>query len=215
MFGLSTLRLYIFGGMCAAIVLLGAGDLVLGSWWWSARHDLKTMTTDRNAQATAVKVGQGIVAAQQKTMDADDAKAWATIKSQQASVLQLASQAQASADDRETLLQQIKDQAHAHSAIVVSSVPVPVGFDPVVLAGMRCLRGVQLGHALSSPECRIQAADGTGGPGSAGDPAGAGAPRPNAEQQADFLAFAWRLRDWGASCYADKRAIAASQAAAQ
>ena len=34
-------------------------------------------------------------------------------------------------------------------------------------------------------------------------------------QQLQFLSDAWRLRDWGASCYADKRAIAESQAAVQ
>jgi hypothetical protein len=92
----------------------------------------------------------------------------------------------------------------------VGFMDLAAAWDPVVLAGMRCLRGVQLGRDLSAPECRIQATDGASRSGPVGDPTGTGARRPTAEQQADFLAFAWRLRDWGASCYADKRAIAAS-----
>jgi hypothetical protein len=179
----------------------------------SARHDLATMTADRDAKARAVKVGQGIITGMQKQWDEADAKAQATIKAQQQQAGALAAELQTTTDQREAYLQQLKEAGHARPIVV--SQTVHDGWDPVVVAGMRRLKCVQLAALgagnLPAADCGVQAPDGAGRPVAPGDPAGAGDYRPTFDQQLQFLADAWRLRDWGASCYADKRAIAAAQ----
>lgn len=201
---------YVLLGIGALILVLGCGDITFWALWRGASTSLDIVTKDRDAQVIAVTQLQGISSRQQQTMRDMDERTTASLKRQQEDALKLASQNQSLADDRDSLLARIKDAAHDHDTTVIVS-GVSQGWDPLILAGMRCLRGVQLGRDLSAPDCRIQATDGAGGSGSVGSPTGANPPRPSAEQQADFLAFAWRLRDWGASCYADKRAIAAGQ----
>lgn len=177
---------------------------------------LKAVTADRDAQAKAVKVGQGIITGMQAQWDEADAQAKATIAAGEQKAVQLAADLQTTSDQRESYLQQLKEAGHARP-IVVSQV-VKDGWDPVIVDGMRRLKCVQLA-ALAGPngvpaaDCRVQAQNGATGPNVAADPAGAGDYRPTFDQQLQLLSDTWRLRDWGASCYADKRAIAASQAA--
>lgn len=211
---------YVFGGIALVIIALGV--------WGGVEHSLRiaaekgeaaaelsltVMTKDRNAQAKAVRVGQGIIEGMQKQWDEADTKASAVIKAQQRSAQDLAAALQTTSDEREAYLQQLMEAGHARPVIV--SQGVKDGWNPIVLAGMRKLKCVQLAALtgnLPAADCGVQAQDGSRGPVAAGDSAGAGDYRPTFDQQLQFLSDAWRLRDWGSSCYSDKRAIAASQA---
>ena len=213
----------------AVVAALSFGAGVGGTWWVAHQRilavtaerdanalELKTMTADRDAQATAVKVGQGIITGMQAQWDEADSKAKATIAAGEQKAAELAADLQATSDQRESYLQQLKEAGQARP-IVVSQV-VRDGWDPVVLAGMRRLKCVQLAaiagsHGVPAADCGLQAEAGAAGSDLAADPAGAGDYRPTFDQQLQLLSDAWRLRDWGASCYADKRAIAASEQA--
>lgn len=211
MFGLSvpaTLSIAI-AFLLAAVV--GEGFVIRGQETTISAKTLEVQTVkaDRDAQARAVKVGQGIIDGMRKQWDEADAAAQKTIKSQQATAASLANQLQVTSDQREAYLQQLKEAGHARPIVVSTS--VHDGWDPVVAAGMHRLRCDQLAaNGVPAADCGLPAQDGAGGPVAPGGSAGTGDYRPTFDQQLQFLADAWRLRDWGASCYADKRAIAAS-----
>lgn len=197
---------------------VGEGWVIRGDQVTIAAKDtvIKDVTKDRDAQVAGLETAKESLRRQQEVWDADQAKTLKTAAVQQQAITDIATKLQDASEDRDTYLQQLKDQAHARPAtILVSGPQAPEGWDSLVVAGMRRLRCVQLADSRhqSAADCRIPAEVHSGLAGASGDPAGAGAARPSADQQLDFLAFAWRLRDWGASCYADKAAIRASQKA--
>lgn len=164
--------------------------------------------------AAKLETANGEVNSCHAEIDEADRQAQVAKQGQQAAVRQLADAQRKAADDKNSLLTQLQEKIHARPIVVIEG--VPDGWDPAVLSGMRALKCVQLRAAHPDqhdfPDCDLQNQDDTAGSGLTGGPAGASYPRPNAEQQLAFLEWSWRLREWGASCYADKRAIAASQA---
>lgn len=140
----------------------------------------------------------------------------AIAKLQQQTARDLAQLQQRAMDEKAVLFNQYREALNARPKVVVQG--VADGWDPVVLAGMRQLKCVQLRSAASAAgsegdvaDCGVSDDLQGGGSGLAGDPSGADYPRPTAEQQLEFLSWAWELRYWGAKCYAAKRAIAESQ----
>jgi len=204
---------FIAGGIAAvAVAFCVAEGIAVKAAWDSeaaAKHDLATMTSDRDAQLEGLRIAKGALGRQQAEMDAKDKAARASLAQQQDSARTLAVKLAAATDEKNALFSQLQEQIDARPNTVVVSVHAPDGWDPVVVSGMRKLRCVQLSAGNpTAPDCRVPADPGAGRSGLAGDPAGAAYPRPSARQQLDFLAFAWSLREWGASCYDDKRAIA-------
>jgi hypothetical protein len=215
MFGLNLTAWLAIGCAVLGIIVVAEGIAVKGAWdsEAAAKLELATMTKDRDAQAAGLETARGALKRQQDRMDEIDAQARASIQQQQQSARDLAVRLQSATDIKNAAIAQLQEEIDARPEPIVVSVKTPDGWDPYVVDGMRQLRCVQLaatGHQ-SPADCGVPANSNPGRSGLAGDPAGAAYPRPSARQQLDFLAFAWSLREWGASCYDDKRAIAASQ----
>jgi hypothetical protein len=180
----------------------------------AARVELAIVTANRDQLSRDNDRLAEIVASQQREADAADAKAKATLKAQQVSASQIRADLQNARDYTEGLLQQIEDAHHAQPT-VVSEIVVD-DFHPLIRLGLERLRCEQrAGNRSEAPDgCRVPLQIAAGGAGAAGDPSGAGDYRPGFAAQLRMLNDLWRLHDWGASCYADKRAIAAAQEAA-
>lgn len=172
----------------------------------------KTWRVENKALAAKLELANGEIDNVHAMMDALDSQARTAKETQQQAVLDLARKEQTATDEKAVLFNRYLEALHARPKITIQG--VSDGWDPVVLDGMRALKCVQLRAAAGGqgdfPDCRLQGQGDSARTGLAGDPAGTDYPRPTAEQQLEFLSFAWRLRDWGASCYDDKRAIAAS-----
>jgi hypothetical protein len=215
MFGLKATAL--LGIACAALtVLLFAAGIVIWNQWdtISAKDErIKEIAQDRDAQADGLATAKAALKRQQDRMDENDAVARTSLQKQQANAHALAVKLRDATDQKHAVLAQLQEEINARPETVVVSVSVPDGWDPAIVVGMRRLKCVQL-TAAGNPDaadCRVSGTAGAGRSGLVGDPTGAPYPRPTARQQLDFLAFAWSLREWGASCYDDKRAIAESQ----
>lgn len=213
MFGLNLTAWLAIGCAVLGIIVIAEGIAVKGAWdsEKAAKLSLTMMTNDRNAQAAGLVNANGEIQKLHAQVDTLDAQARASQQQQQAKARDLAVKLAAAEDEKTALFAELEEKIDVRPIVV--SQTVPDGWDPVVVAGMRRLKCVQLsaaGHP-DAADCRVPGAVDSGRSGAAGDPAGTAYPRPSARQQLDFLAFAWRLRDWGASCYDDKRAIAAAQ----
>ena len=178
----------------------------------AAESQLATVTANRDALSRDNDKLAGILETQQREADAADARSIAVLKAQQADASKIRLDLRDSRDQTETLIQQIEDARHAQP-VTVSQVVVD-GFHPLIRFGLERLRCTQrAANRGEGPDaCRVPLPDAKHGAGAAGGSAGAGDYRPGFATQLRMLNDLWRLHDWGASCYADKRAIAASQA---
>jgi hypothetical protein len=211
----------ILGIVCAFLLaaVVGEGYVIAGKNDTIAakERELGIVAKDRDAQLDGLNTAKAALKRQQERMDETDAQARASLQQQQASARDLAVRLQSATDLKNAAIAQLQEEIDARPSArpetFTVSVYAPDGWDPVVVAGMRRLRCLQLAAAghQDAADCRVPAENDAGRSGLAGDPAGAAYPRPSARQQLDFLAFAWSLREWGASCYDDKRAIAAAQ----
>lgn len=210
-----------------AAFLLGAGVAGGGVWWvQSARIDgyqlqvaaadkaLQVVTANRDALSRDNDRLAGVVERQQREADAIQAKAEAAIKAQQAAASKIRVELRDAKDRTATLLQQIQDAHHAQP-IVVSEIVID-DFDPLIRFGLERLRCEQrAGNRGEGPDrCRVPLPAAEGGAGAAGAAGGAGDYRPGFDTQVRMLNDLWRLHEWGASCYADKAAIAESEQSA-
>jgi hypothetical protein len=198
----------VLAGICIAegVAIGGKNETIAAK-----TREVETITKDRDAQAAGLVQAQGEIQNLHGQVDTLDRQARASQQHQQAAARELAVKLAAATDEKNALFAELEEKIDVRP-IVVSQTAAD-GWDPVVVAGMRRLKCLQLtaaGHP-DAADCRVSDPGDAGRSGAAGDPAGAPYPRPDARQQLDFLAFAWRLREWGASCYDDKRAIAAAQ----
>lgn len=197
-------------GNIAEFVVIGGKDDTI-----QAKQDEidKTWKVENKSLAAKLELANGEIENVHAMMDAISKQATERAQAQQQSAREIAGKLQTTTDENNALFQQLQEKINARP-ILVTQLGVPDGWDPVVELGMHRLKCVQLraaGGQGDFPDCRVQDGDPAGRSGLVGDQAGANYPRPTAGQQLEFLNWAWRLRDWGASCYADKRAIAASQ----
>jgi hypothetical protein len=199
------------GNVAEWVVISGKNDTIL------AQHNEieKVWKVENKALAAKLELANGEIENVHAMMDAISKQATERAQAQQESARAIAGKLQATTDENNALFQQLQEKINARP-VLVTQLGVPDGWDPVVDLGMHQLKCVQLRAAAGGqgdfPDCRVQDGDSAGRSGLIGDQSGADYPRPTAKQQLEFLNWAWRLRDWGASCYADKRAIAASQA---
>lgn len=219
---------FLSGGGWVPLAVVFAIGLAAGggaSWWiQSARIDgyqrqvdaadkqLATVTANRDALSRDNDKLAGIIERQQREADAADARAAAVLKSQQAGASKLGLELRDARDRTETLIQQIEDARNAQP--IVASETVIDDFHPLIRFGLERLRCEQraANRGEAGDSCRVSLPVAAGGDGAVGGSARAGDYRPGFAAQLRVLNDLWRLHDWGAACYADKRAIAASQA---
>jgi hypothetical protein len=201
--------LFIACGVLAAL-LFASGIALKGAWdsEQAALDRLETMTANRDALSRDNDKLSEVIERQQREADAADEKAKAALQSQQAAASKIRIELRDARDQTATLIQQIQDARHARPIVV--SQTVTDDFDPLIRVGLERLKCVQRARnrGEASDGCRVPLPTDPSGNGAAGGPGGAGDYRPGFNAQLRMLNDLWRLHDWGASCYDDKRAIA-------
>ncbi len=190
----------------------------------AADKQLDNMTGQRNAAAAGLVQAQSISKSQQAQIDAGDTAANEAAKKQQDAKQRLEALNTSLRADNDHLFQQLEEALNARPTQISVSQVYPTGWDPLVASAAGYVRMQQLAFDPNLPDPAhggVQIALPAGGPGAAGAAPGAdlaaiaasGVPegRPSAEQQANLIGYVSQLFEWGASCYRDKAAIAASQ----
>jgi hypothetical protein len=196
-----------------------------GATWWiqstridgyqlqvtAAEDRFNTMQANRDALSHDNDRLAGVVERQQREADAAADRAKATLERQQAGAADVRLQLRDARDQTASLIQKIQDAHHAQP-IHVSEIMVD-DFHPLIRFGLeRLLCAQRAGYRGEAADgCRVPLPNAAGDAGAAGGSAGAGDYRPGFDAQLRMLNDLWRLHNWGASCYADKRAIADSQ----
>jgi hypothetical protein len=213
MFGLNLTAWLAIACAVLGVIVIAEGIAVKAAWdsETAALDRLTTVTANRDALSRDNDKLAGVIERQQREADAADAKAKAALSSQQAAASKIRVELRDAKDQTTTLIQQIQDARHVRPTVV--SQTVTDGFDPLIHVGLERLKCVQRARnrGEAGDGCRVPLPTDTGGAGASGGPDRAGDYRPGFDTQLRMLNDLWRLHDWGASCYSDKRAIAASQ----